>query len=209
MYDNACDHDEAPPRSWVCVWRQPAYWIEPHQSILNHYLELLGNMHGQPQCLLDSPTGIPTVQQGHMLPDDVAQFYQLCGGLTLVEGEFCLARIVSPHEVVQTWVGIYDCPAEQLDELRDGPSFSWYVIGNGDSGAYISIDLNPSRLGFCCYSFWDSHAMKGYSPVIAASFSDLLSQMWARRGKSFYRDDPKFKSLGDFYDFFDLGWPKY
>ena len=37
MYDNACDHDEAPPRSWVCVWRQPAYWIEPHQSILNHY----------------------------------------------------------------------------------------------------------------------------------------------------------------------------
>ena len=40
MYDNACDHDEAPPRSWVCVWRQPAYWIEPHQSILNHYLFL-------------------------------------------------------------------------------------------------------------------------------------------------------------------------
>ena len=36
VYDNTCDHDEALSCSWVCVWRQPAY-IEPHQSIHNHY----------------------------------------------------------------------------------------------------------------------------------------------------------------------------
>ena len=35
VYDNTCDHDEALSCSWVCVWRQPAYWFEPHQSICN------------------------------------------------------------------------------------------------------------------------------------------------------------------------------
>ena len=169
---------------------------------MSELAELLGNMHSHPQCLMDSPTGIPAVQQGHhILPEDIQLFYRLCGGLTLVEGEYYLARIVSPHEVIQSnSMFFYGFTPEELDRTKDEPSWSWYIIGHGDSGMYISIDFGPSRLGFCYYSFWDSHAEEGKSPIIATSFFDLLNRMWASRGMSFYEGKPEFKSLGDFYD---------
>ena len=170
---------------------------------MKELVDLLGSMSNHPQCLMESPAGIPAVQQGHLLPDDVQLFYRLCGGLTLVEGNDYLACIASPREVIQTnsWL-FYGLTPEQLNETKDEPSWSWYIIGHGDSGMYISIDLEPSRLGHCYYSFWDSHAVEGDAPVIAASFSDLLNRMWTSRGKSFYEGDPEFRSLGDFYDLF-------
>lgn len=36
-------------------------------------------------CTVYSPNGIPEVQQQHLLPEDLKVFYQICGGISLLE----------------------------------------------------------------------------------------------------------------------------
>ncbi len=167
-------------------------------------IELMENMSGHPNCQMKPPAGMPEILQEHVLPEDLQLFYRHCGGLRVIDGEYELARIVSPKKVIQSWVGIGLLTPEQLEEGRGHPSWSWYIIGCGDwgSGHNISVDLNPARLGNYYYGFWDSFAEPGSTPVLATSFFDLLDRMWASRGKSFSRDEPEFRSLGDFFELF-------
>jgi antitoxin YokJ len=165
---------------------------------LTHLIHKVCSLRG---CRLEPPIGIPNVQAEHMLLEDIKLFYKLCGGLMLFEDADYPVQIVSPQNFIQSnsmiMIGLSQ---EQMDLIKNEPSWSWYIIGLGDSGEYISIDLDPVRLGRCYYSFWDTHAMKGYSPIIATSFSELLERLIENRGEGRYWEQPSYASLGDAYD---------
>ncbi len=154
-----------------------------------------------PDCIIYPPSGIPTIQPEHTLPEDVLTFYQLCGGIALYEMSEYSLHIVPPENFqLANPIILVGLTEEQFRATRNEISWSWYLIGQGESNEYVTIDLHPNRLGRCYYSFWDRHAMKGYSPVIATSFTDLLIRMLDNRGQEWYWEQADFESLGDAYD---------
>lgn len=88
----------------------------------------------------------------------------------------------------------------ELNETGVDISWSWYIVGEGENRQYITIDLSFERLGRCYDSFWDSHAMPGYTPIVARSFTDLLSDLLLNRGKHWYWLQPDFRPIGDAYE---------
>ena len=154
-----------------------------------------------PDCKLYPSAGIPSVGKPHGLPEDVAAFYELCGGAILFERSPYSVRIVAPASfVLANPVILVGLTENQLDSTRQEISWSWYLIAEGDSGQYFSIDLAPERLGRCYYTFWDSHAMRGHSPIVAKSYSNFLERMLSNRGQEWYWERPGEASLGDAYD---------
>lgn len=128
----------------------------------------------------------------------------LCGGATLYDRSEYAVDIVGPQEFILAnpaiFLDVFGKPSEMDMRKKENISWSWYIVGKGNSGEYIVIDLDEARLGRCYYSFWDRHAMKGYSPIIAVSFTDLLQRLIENKGERWYWEQPGFKSLGDAYD---------
>ena len=153
-----------------------------------------------PDCIVHPPAGIPTVRNGHVLPDDLRRFFYLCGGVDLyTEMPFSLSIVPPPKLVLANPVIIHAWSEEEL--RRDEPmdiSWSWYIIGEGANKQYITIDLSNERLGYCYDSYWELHA--GHSLIIATSFTDLLYRLLTNWGQHWYWLEPGFKPLGSPYD---------
>ena len=86
------------------------------------------------------------------------------------------------------------------EQVGDDISASWYVIANDGSGEYLTIDLDPARLGRCYDSFSDPSWRGGLMPNHRASFTDLLERLVANQGRHWYWLQPGFRSIGDAYD---------
>jgi antitoxin YokJ len=166
--------------------------------------KLLNRIRVTPDCLVYPASGTPIIHPDHLLPEDMQNFYRLCGGVTLYDDSEYAIDIVSPQELVLAnpiiFLDAFEEPSAMEKEKKENTSWSWYIIGKGNSGEYVTIDLAPARLGRCYYSFWDRHAMKGYSSIIAVSFTDLLYRLIDNRGQQWYWEQPGFQSLGDAYD---------
>lgn len=152
-----------------------------------------------PDCLVRPPVGQPVVSTGfHRLPDDLAKFYDLCGGIELFRTAVYPYEILPPHhfrianEVL--------CPNAWTEtEWQEDISSGWYLVASDPDGQYLTIDLNLQRLGRCYDSFVGRHAIKGFCPIIARSFSELLESLWLNKGDYPYWLKEDF-SLGDAYD---------
>jgi hypothetical protein len=122
------------------------------------------------------PAGMPSVPRS--LPDDLARFYELCGGLQFI-GWGPEIGIVGPARLV---------PADPVilgEDSGDPLPRGCYVIAESDEGGAaerITIDLHPDRLGRCYYSFWDSYPTRGSMGVVA-SFSELLGRLLEFEGE--------------------------
>lgn len=142
------------------------------------------------------PCGFPKLKEGHVLPDDLKEFYTMCGGINCYteEGGFPI-EILSPSNFTQ---------ANKLllgEEYDDDISSSWYVIVDAEDGNYITIDCDPKRIGKCYESFEYRHAVVGNCPIIALSFTELLNNIITYKGDYFFwKDDLKFVSYGDAYE---------
>lgn len=155
--------------------------------------ELLQEIERTPDCLVLPRAGMPKVELGHELPDDLLNFYDQCGGVELFTGAPFPVRISRPSELVLANPVII---GERYADLSD----SWYLIGRGGSGEFISIDLAPERVGRCYDSFREVHGVPGSNPVIATSFIDLIGRLFESKGQHWYWLEPDFVSLGDAYD---------
>jgi hypothetical protein len=84
-----------------------------------------------------------------------------------------------------------------LEETEGDISWSWYVIAEGHSGQYVTIDLSPERNGLCYNSLWELHP--GNSTIIAESFTDFLNQTAHHTGETWYWDSPSYLPIGQAY----------
>lgn len=156
--------------------------------------ELFAEIKASPRCTVLPAAGLPVVSDGHALPHDLKQFYELCGGVNLFNDSEYAISIVPPQMFT---------PANPViigGQEESDISSSWYVVGSGGGTEYLTIDLSRERLGRCYDSFVDRHGVAGSCPIIATSFTELLTRLFLNDGKYWYwlRDD--FQHIGDAYD---------
>ena len=147
-----------------------------------------------PDCHLYPPSGLPVIKDNEVLPADLRQFYELCGGADLFVGTKHSTYIVPPDRFVPANPAILiGVSREELSDPDYTFSNSWYILVDNESGEYITIDLNPNKLGYCYDSFWDIHPFN--STIIASSFTDLLVHLISDQGNQYHRDD--WEPIGD------------
>jgi antitoxin YokJ len=162
---------------------------------LSELRELLSRLREDSSCVFAQPTG-DAASGSFPLPDDLRQFYEICGGLVMFSNAPFVWEIIGAHELVPTNV-------EVLGEQVDGDiTSSWFVIARqqGDSSALISIDLGADRLGWCYDSDVEVHGLVGDSAVLAHSFSELMNELVDSRGQYIFWKAENFTSKGDAYD---------
>jgi antitoxin YokJ len=147
------------------------------------------------------PSGVPSTPA--QLPEDLAEFYGGCGGVRFV-GWAPEIAIVGPERLVRA------DPVILGEDSGDPLPRRCYVIAESDEGATaqrITIDLDPTRLGRCYYSFWDSYPSRGSMGIVAFSFAELLGRLLEFEGEDGERFPywlaADFAPVADAYD--DLG----
>jgi antitoxin YokJ len=159
---------------------------------------IIANIAQDPDCAVAQTSHQPTVADHHRLPDDVVEFNELCGGIVLFETSQYPLRLVSADRFRPAnpeIVGQY---------IDDDISEAWYIVGEGRSGEYVTIDLSADRNGRCYDSYVDRHAVAGSCAVIATSLTQLLTQLLAAAsvgngGPMFWLAE-NFIPKGDAYD---------
>lgn len=70
-------------------------------KLMEKIKRLLTQISTLPQCRIFEPSGLPVIdEEKHILPNDLKEFYSLCGGLVLFENEEYPIYFVSPVKFV-------------------------------------------------------------------------------------------------------------
>lgn len=156
--------------------------------------ELIEKIRNTPDCIVHAPCGLPLENQNIDLPNDLKEFYENCGGITLFANEEYGFTIVAPKEMVLA------NPIIVGELCEEDISSEWYIVCKNAENDYITIDLANERKGKCYDSFWDRHGVVGECAVVARNFTELLTQLYNNQGKSLFWLDEDFCYLGDAYD---------
>lgn len=143
--------------------------------------------------VLPVKNGLPPLPNGNLLyPNDLTEFYNYCGGVTLFESgkDNVSFKILPPDEIFQANMIIVG------EACEDDISSTWYVICQTDNGDYISIDLSKERNSRCYDSNYEVHGVVGSCPIISMNFTELLSELYKTDGKDIYW---RGKNYGDAY----------
>lgn len=156
--------------------------------------EIFYNLSSSPAVVVAPPAGLPKLDnEGLILPEDVAAFYTLCGGLVVSKGDSYEIEIVGPSDFVRV------NPIIVGEECRDDITWDWFIIARSGE-QIVSIDLGASRVGRVYDSFWDRHGVAGSCPIIASSLTQFLERMWQVGVGPWYWAVQDFEPLGDAYD---------
>jgi antitoxin YokJ len=162
--------------------------------------QLLTTIASIPDCVVLPEADLPKVASDYELPQDLVEFYSLCGGVELFGSSAYSMEIVASGRLVRANPVIFSgMDEQQIQQTSNDISWSWHIIGEGENRQYVTIDLAPERLGRCYDSFWDTHAMPGSSPIIALTFTELLSRLLDSQGNHWYWLQPDFSFIGDAY----------
>lgn len=156
--------------------------------------DLLTTISADAACRVRPPEGEPRLEPEHALPEDVSQFYQLCGGVDLFPDNEYPVFVLPPGEVA-----LAD-PVIVGQRVEDERSDSWYLVAHDSNGDYLTLDCGRERAGRCYDSFHETYDLVGQTPVIARSFTELLTRCYDTRGGYPYWLRAGFVSLGDAYD---------
>lgn len=157
-------------------------------------LEILNSIRNTSDCIVHSPCGLPLVDEGIDLPDDLKLFYKNCGGVSFYKNKKYGFTIVSPEEMVLA------NPVIVGELCEEDISSKWYIICKDSDSNYITIDLATERLGRCYDSFWDRHGVVGECAIIARNFTELVMELFNSQGESLYWLGSDHQYLGDAYD---------
>lgn len=161
--------------------------------------EMIEKIKTLQDCKVYPANGLPKLDNSkHKLPDDVIEFYENCGGVTLFGSQSYVANIVPPEEFKLA------NPIIVGELCEEDITSEWYTIVNDGNGDYLTIDLSSERLGRCYDSFWDRHGLVGECPIIARTFTELLENLILNKGRQWYWLREGFTPIGDAYDGIDL-----
>lgn len=166
--------------------------------------ELISKVQSLGDCIVLPPNGLPKVNDNHVLPEEIKEFYSLCGGMNLFVNKHYSVKILPPDEFTLANPLLIDKDIIE-EEIKKGTyalriSTNWYTIVDLFDSNYIVIDLSRERLGRCYKAFWDSYPSRGEMPVVAMTFSELLNRLIENKGEYWYFLEDDFISIGDAYD---------
>lgn len=154
---------------------------------------LISEIDGHHDCEVYPSIGQPKIKRG-TIPEELRDFYSLCGGLHLFKTRNYSLKVVRPQDLRLSNIEIVG------DLHEDDISSFWYLVAKGRNGEAISIDFSKERNGYCYDSFHEVHAVAGSCSVVAKSFSQLLHNLFNIKGESWYWLEKDFEGLGDAYD---------
>jgi hypothetical protein len=162
---------------------------------MGNMVYILQDVARTPDCTIRPPVGQPaSLPERLNLPQDAREFYQECGGATLFASSAYSVDVLPPDQVV---------PANPVivgEEFPEDRSARWVTVAALPNGDYITMDLDPERLGHCYDSSHEVHGVVGSCAVIATSFSGLLRSLLEAGGGYWYWLEDDFVDLGDAYD---------
>ncbi|AWX57709.1 hypothetical protein AB432_022900 [Brevibacillus brevis] len=79
--------------------------------------EMIDKIKGFDNCIIHPSIGLPKIEDPHILPDDVKEFYELCGGIELFKDEDFGVDIVSPNT---------DLMNRLIETKGEGITWYWY-----------------------------------------------------------------------------------
>lgn len=159
---------------------------------------LLDEIRRSSDCMVLPPSGLPAVP---FIPVDMADFYRECGGVKLYPSKDYGIDILPPYRVKRAVEVVFPgLSLAEVEATKDNISFDWYVIADGGDGQTVSIDLHPDRFGRCYDTFWDRFATPGETPIIAASFTELIVRLYENSGSYWFWLRNDFVGHGDAYD---------
>ncbi|WP_337104229.1 SMI1/KNR4 family protein [Paenibacillus sp. YIM B09110] len=161
---------------------------------MSNVIRLIQDAKTLKNCEVNPTSGLPILRPSHVLPPDLKEFYEVCGGKLLFNDSDFSYRVLPPMEFKSANLEILG------EEVEDDITNDWYTVVDCGNGDFITIDLHPERLGRCYDSFHETHGLVGDTPIIALSFTELLQQLLQHKGKLIYWLDENFKALGDAYD---------
>jgi antitoxin YokJ len=153
--------------------------------------DIVTEIAGSSECRVYPSAGLPTNLE-YPLPADLEAYFRMCGGIDLFVNSGYGLHVVSPAEFVRA------NPVIRGVEGRDDISYDWFIVAKSEP-AYITIDLGKERAGRCYDSFWETHALRGDTPIIAMCFTELLERLFADSGEHWYWARKDFQAYGDAY----------
>ncbi|MFN2442069.1 MAG: SMI1/KNR4 family protein [Thermoanaerobaculia bacterium] len=152
---------------------------------------LLQELWQRRDCTLSPSFGVPFAELS--LPADLEEYFRFCGGAELFQGSPAPLRLGGPMEFV---------PADPLIHGRVVGSITaaWHVVGRRSGDSFLTVDLDPARLGRVYDSSWDHHGIEGHCPIIARSFTELLQTIVSRGHGAPWWHEPSWPPLGDAFD---------
>ncbi len=163
---------------------------------IKEIIEVIRNTHGCEILPLNQQQTFP-----ENLPEDLAWFFSNYGGISFFPEKDYGIQIVGADGFVNANLHFYPEDDVIWEELEGDISNDWYIVAQEESqDQYITIDLHPERLGQCYDSFLTIHADPCLSPVIARSFTDLLSRLLAAKGEYLYWEEEDFEDMGSAYE---------
>lgn len=158
---------------------------------MKNLVTLIGNTPG---CEIIAQKGSPPSASEINIPQDVLEFYKICGGARL------FLRSDYPITILQS------CEIKKSNEvilnevIENDPSNNWYVIAKCGSGEYISIDFSIKGNGRCFDSFYETYGLIGEMKIVATSFSEFIARSIGTHGGRYYWLEDNFCGYGDAYD---------
>jgi hypothetical protein len=147
--------------------------------------EVLTTLRESNRVRIHPPAGQPKWPTGVVPPQEVAEFYALCGGIEFLDDEdqkYARYRILAPSKV--TDIGTATC----LEAATEPPLSEWFAIGEDDNSESAAIDVAPQRSGQCYDVFHETWADPASASIVATSFAEFLERLF-RRGKAYWFDD--------------------
>lgn len=92
--------------------------------------EIVARIKNTSDCFVNPPEGLPENSSEYTLPDDLQEFYQFCGGVSLFRSSAYSMNIVSPKEFLLAnpvlFTGIRE---DDLRASKEDISWTWYIVG--------------------------------------------------------------------------------
>jgi hypothetical protein len=145
--------------------------------------QLLRQIADLPGCRVLPAAGPVTVASNRVIPEDVRQLYELCGGVLLFEDASFPRRVCGPDAFVPASPRLLTPQLAQRVAAENPADLTnnCYVIADGGQGLstepHVVIDLSSERSGLCYAVAWDTYGLVGEMPVVARSVVELLEAL--------------------------------
>lgn len=156
--------------------------------------DVIDEIDNTQDCIVIKKTDKVECDLDYILPNDLHYYFQNYSEIILFSNSNYPVKIVGYDNFKKA------NPIIIGEYIENDITNDWFIIAIGNNSQYITIDLAKDRLGRCYDSFWDRHGVAGDNPVIAFSFTELLSKLLKAKGVYYYWLENNFEYLGDAYD---------
>jgi len=137
---------------------------------------LIKQIENDSRCEVYKSQGVPSPIEGVEIPEDLKEFYSLCGGLVLFEGSKYQWNILSVEEIKNA----QDVIREGEPEIKELKSF--VTIAEDGNGDFLAISISGSNVGQVVDAFHETFGDIGDTTVIALSFTEFLTKLYRNGG---------------------------